>query len=372
MKNIFSEKIYSQRTIPREDDVRGDFFRDQTAIIHSTAFRRLKNKTQVFFAPENDHICTRIEHVLHVATIAATICRGLNQKGWKLNSDMAYAIGIGHDLGHTPFGHSGENALNTILGGNNAFVHEVNSYRQAQYLANSGKGLNLCYGVKDGIICHNGERDEQYLTPSTELNDLDKIKARNVVSTSYEGCITRFADKIAYLGRDIEDALVAGFINNNDIPKNVKKELGNKNGEIINHLVIDLINNSEKLNKIGLSDEKYQVVTELKQFNYKYIYFHPTLLKYDEFCTKIINNLFEYLIELHSKNEYDIEKYTNTNIELNRYFGEYLIKMQNFYISKNEDIKQIVTDYISGMTDTFALESIKQITVPKPISFSKL
>jgi dGTPase len=184
MKNPFSESIYLQRTEPRETDVRGDYFRDQTAIIHSTAFRRLKNKTQVFFAPENDHICTRIEHVLHVATIAATICKGLNKYGWELDIDMAYAIGLGHDLGHTPFGHAGEMALNKILGGNNAFVHEINSYRQVEYLAKKGQGLNLCFGVKDGIICHNGEKDEQYLKPSQILNNLDKIKTRKVVCNS--------------------------------------------------------------------------------------------------------------------------------------------------------------------------------------------
>ena len=130
MQNNFSENDYIKRTSPREPDVRGDFFRDQTAIIHSTAFRRLKNKTQVFFAPENDHICTRIEHVLHVATIAASICKGLNLAGSNLNIDMAYAIGLGHDLGHTPFGHAGEDALNKVLGGNKAFIHEINSYRQ--------------------------------------------------------------------------------------------------------------------------------------------------------------------------------------------------------------------------------------------------
>ena len=204
MINPFNEDIYKQRKIARTPDIRGDYFRDQTAIFHSTAFRRLKNKTQVFFAPENDHICTRIEHVLHVATIAVTICKGLNNyENWNLDADMAYTIGIGHDLGHTPFGHAGEYALNKILGGNNNFVHEINSYRQVEYLANKGEGLNLCFGIKDGIICHNGETDEQYLKPNPVLNDLDKIIKRDAIPNSYEGCITRFSDKIAYLGRDI-------------------------------------------------------------------------------------------------------------------------------------------------------------------------
>ncbi|MDR2836238.1 MAG: HD domain-containing protein [Bacteroidales bacterium] len=369
MKNFFQKEIFLQRTQNRQADIRGDFFRDQTAIIHSTAFRRLKNKTQVFFAPENDHICTRIEHVLHVATIAATICKGLNNYGWDLDSDMAYAIGLGHDLGHTPFGHAGETTLNKILGGNNAFIHEINSYRQAQYLANKGQGLNLCFAVKDGIICHNGEQDEQSLKPAKKLNDLDTIKNRQVISNSFEGCITRFADKIAYLGRDIEDAIIAGFITKNDIPNYIVKEIGTKNGQIINTLVIDLIENSKNNSQIGFSDEKYNLLLTLKDFNYKYIYDHRTLKEYDAFCDKIITNLFEYLLNLFEKNKFDFPKYEESNIQLNNNFGNYLSGMENFYKQNKETDKQIITDYISGMTDFFALDSIKQITIPKPIVF---
>lgn len=370
MKNPFSTKIYNTRDIERKTDIRGNYFRDQTAIIHSTAFRRLKHKTQVFFAPDNDHICTRIEHVLHVATIAATICKGLNNyENWNLDSDMAYTIGIGHDLGHTPFGHAGESALDKILGGNNAFVHEINSYRQIQYLVNEGNGLNLCFGIKDGIICHNGEKDEQYLKPNNKLNDLDKIKNRNVVSNSYEGCITRFSDKIAYLGRDIEDAIVAGFITKNDIPTDIVKEIGSNNGQIINNLVIDLIENSKNSEYIGFSDEKYNLLLKLKNFNYKYIYNHKILNEYYEFCDKIITNLFDYLINLFNKNQFNFQKYSESNIELAQNFGHYLFGMKNFYLSQLTSPNQIVTDYISGMTDFFALDSIKQITIPKPILF---
>lgn len=370
MKNPFPPEIYLKRDIYREPDVRGDYFRDQTAIIHSTAFRRLKNKTQVFFAPENDHICTRIEHVLHVATIAATICKGLNRYGWDLDIDMAYAIGMGHDLGHTPFGHAGEKALNKILGGNSSFTHEVNSYRQVGYLANKGKGLNLCYGVKDGIICHNGEKDEQFLKPSVTLNVLDEIKNRKVVSTSYEGCIMRFSDKIAYLGRDIEDAFVAGFISEKDIPADVRQLLGDRNGRIINTLIIDLIDNSKNSEYVGFSDEKFESVTKLKHFNYKNIYQHPDLQRYDRFCDNIISSLFDHLANLIAKYRFDFNKYNESGIDLDKNFGEYLYGMYDFYNRRNESEKQIVTDYISGMTDSFALESIKQITIPKPIHFN--
>ncbi len=371
MYNPLRFEQYMERTYPRTEDIRGAYFRDQTAIIHSTAFRRLKNKTQVFYAPENDHICTRIEHVLHVATIARTICKGLNLSGWNLDDEMAYAIGLGHDLGHTPFGHAGEAALNRKLGGNNAFVHEVNSYRQVQFIANNGKGLNLTYGVKDGIINHNGEKDEQRLKPTEKLNDLDNIKDRTVLPSSFEGCVMRFSDKIAYLGRDIEDAFVAGFIAENNIPDSVKKILGNRNGEIINSLILDIIEHSKEKDYIGFSDEKFEQLTDLKKFNYEKIYNHPELLNYDKFCNRIVFNLFDYLWGIFMKNKNNYAAYQNSNIVLDKNFGEYIESMEGFYVDEQNDPIIIVTDYISGMTDFFALQSIKQISIPKSISFKK-
>lgn len=368
MHNPFNSSVYLQRTTERKTDVRGDFFRDQTAIIHSMPFRRLKHKTQVFYAPENDHVCTRIEHVLHVATIAATICKGLNSKGWKLDMDMAYAIGLGHDLGHAPFGHTGEAALNKILGGNNAFVHEVNSYRVVEYLANNGNGLNLTFGVKDGIICHNGEKFEQFLKPSPKINKLDEIKTRSFHSNSYEGCIMRFSDKIAYLGRDIEDAIKAGFIELKDVPQKVQNELGSSNGEIINKFIIDIIENSKDSDLIGLSDEKFELMKELKTFNYKFIYDNEKLYEYNKYCLKIINSIFDYLSELYIKNKTDYQKYSN-NLKIDVSFGSFIEKMESFYLKTNSDYKQIITDYISGMTDLFALDCMKQITMPKPLIF---
>ena len=369
MNNPFNSSVYLQRTTERKTDVRGDFFRDQTAIIHSMSFRRLKHKTQVFYAPDNDHVCTRIEHVLHVATIAATICKGLNSKGWNLDMEMAYTIGLGHDLGHAPFGHTGEDALNKILGGDNAFIHEVNSYRVVEYLANNGSGLNLTFGVKDGIICHNGEKFEQYLKPSPKLNKLDEIKTRSFHSNSYEGCIMRFSDKIAYLGRDIEDAIKAGFIELTDVPEKVKNELGTSNGEIINKLIIDIIEHSKDSDLVGLSDEKYELMNEFKKFNYKYIYGNDKLKDYNGYCLKIINTIFEYLFELYQKKGIDFQKYSDGKIKLDSSFGSFVEKMQEFYIKTNASEKQIITDYISGMTDLYALDCMKQITLPKPLEF---
>jgi len=368
MKNILSDEIYLHRTIPREEDIRGAYFRDQTAIIHSMAFRRLKHKTQVFFAPENDHVCTRIEHVMHVAAVATSICKGLNHYGWNLDTEMAFAIGLGHDLGHAPFGHDGEHILNAKLGGNNAFVHEVNSYRVVEHLTNNGKGLNLTYGVKDGIICHNGEKYEQFLTPFEVPNDLEKIKNRRVIPSSYEGCIIRFSDKIAYLGRDIEDAIVAKFISRNDIPVEVQKRIGNTNGEIIDYFVRDVIEASKENNKIGFSDEAFELIKILRDFNYKCIYMNESKLNYKPFAVKIINSLFDYLMDLMLKLGNDFPKYQELPLKLDHAFGNYLESMVNIYKDET-DPKVAVTDYVAGMTDLYALECMKQITFPSPIFF---
>lgn len=369
MKNPLSSEVYLERTNDKEYPIRGDFFRDQTAIIHSMPFRRLKHKTQVFFSPENDHVCTRIEHVMHVATIAATICKGLNKFGWNLNVEMAFAIGLGHDLGHAPFGHAGETALNRKLNSDFKFIHEVNSYRVVEYLANNGKGLNLTYGVKDGIINHNGEKFVQYLEPSKSKNDLDSIKDRSSFASSYEGVIARFSDIIAYLGRDIEDAVVAKFITIEDVPEQIRDEIGAKNGEIINSLIIDLIENSKENEKIGFSDEMFEKLKILKFFNYKRIYLHPTILKYRKKGETILEELFDYLLNLYDDYGQDYEKYANDDSALCKKFGSYLKKMMSMYNKENNKPRRIVCDYIAGMTDNYALESYRSIKLPNPIKF---
>lgn len=369
MENPLKPEEYQNRKIPKEHTIRGEFFRDQTAIIHSMPFRRLKHKTQVFFAPENDHVCTRIEHVMHVATIGATICKGLNNYGWKLNSDMAFAIGLGHDLGHAPFGHAGETALNRKLNGDYRFIHEVNSYRVVEYLANGGAGLNLTYGVNDGIINHNGESFEQYLKPSSQINDLEKINDRKSISSSYEGCIVRFSDKIAYLGRDIEDALIADIISINEVPEKIRTEVGETNGQIIDMLVRDLIKNSKESDSIGFSDELFEKLKILKNFNYRYIYSHPTIMHYRKMGESILEELFDYLLDVHSNLGENFQKYQESNILLVTRFGRYLERMNEFYHKDGNVPKTIVCDYIAGMTDNFALEAIKQIKIPEPLKF---
>jgi dGTPase len=369
MKNPLSEEQYASRQSPKEYPIRGEYFRDQTAIIHSMPFRRLKHKTQVFFSPDNDHVCTRIEHVLHVATIGATICKGLNNKGWDLNPEMAYAIGLGHDLGHSPFGHAGETALNKKLNSEFKFIHEVHSLRVVDKLCNDGKGLNLTYGVRDGIINHNGEILQQSLKPTLIRNNLEEIHDRKSLATSFEGCIVRFADKVAYLGRDIEDALIADFISINEIPEKIRDEVGSTNGEIINNLIIDIITTSKDLDEIKLSDEMFEKVKLLQNFNYKKIYGHEIITKYRLMGENILEELFDYLLDLYSNQGQNFGHYSISKIELNRHFGGYINRYKNVYETEGLIPKRIVCDFIAGMTDNYALNAFNQIKIPTAIKF---
>ena len=361
-KNPHLPEVYIKRTRPQPPDIRGEYFRDQTKIIHSQPFRRLKSKTQVFSSPDNDHICTRIEHVLHVATIAVTICKGLNQSGnWQLDEELAYAIGLSHDLGHAPFGHEGERALSAKIAPAK-FMHEINGYRVVEHLTNYGEGLNLTYGVKDGILCHCGEDfNNNALKPAAQLNDLEAIRDRSHLPATYEGCIVRLADKIAYLGRDIEDAARERIITLADVPPAVKKALGVSNGDIINTLVLDLMSNSRDKDYIGFSKEKFELINEVKTFNYKHIYNHPSIASKKEILHKAICQLFDYYIDLFDRygftNAYKYEKLAAAHN-----FGHYVESMKHFYKAEHSLAKIIVTDYIAGMTDTFATTVVKEAT----------
>ena len=377
MKNPLDEAVYRERTSAKyheDPDPRGVFFRDQTKIIHSMPFRRLKKKTQVFFSPQNDHICTRIEHVIHVATIATTICRGLNQSGdnWKLNEDMAYAIGLGHDLGHAPFGHAGETALKEKIG--KELHHEIQGYRIVENIYK----LNLTYGVKDGIISHNGEQFEQEIKPSKERNNFESISKSNTLNitpSSYEGCIVRFADKIAYLGRDLEDAIKGKFVLKSKIPDKVRGELSYKDGKfsnssIINNLIIDIIENSKDGDTIKFSNEKFEALKELKKFNYDYIYYHEALSKYKKHVNKMISALYDYLFELYQKYKNDYECYKELG-GMAKSFGGFLEKNRDIYEQEQDMPITLLVDYISGMTDDYALQCVKEISLPAPLSFDE-
>ena len=350
--------------------MRGEYFRDQTKIIHSLPFRRLKHKTQVFFAPDNDHICTRIEHVLHVATIAAAICRGLNQSGnWQLDQDLAYAAGLGHDIGHAPFGHEGERALAACIAPR-PFLHEVNSYRVVEHLANYGEGLNLTYAVKDGILCHCGEDfTTKELRPAQTPNDLEAIQSRHCLPTTYEGCIVRVADKIAYLGRDIEDAVKAGLITPEDIPLIVQKEIGTSNGEIINTLTLDLIEHSKDKDYIGFSPEKTDIISELRKFNYERIYHNEQMRQRKETIDKCIADLFDYFRTIFERYKFDYAAYEHEGKQTATSFANYMASMTKAYHEDASLRDVIITDYIAGMTDSYALSVMEDVILPNSIKF---
>ncbi len=370
IKNQLSDEICLKRTHPHTPDLRDEYFRDQTKIIHSLPFRRLKHKTQVFFAPNNDHICTRIEHVLHVATIAASICKGLNKSGkWELSEDMAYAIGLGHDIGHAPFGHEGERAIDACIRPKR-FLHEVNSYRVVEHLANYGEGLNLTFAVKDGIICHCGEDfANNQLRPAQKPNDLESITGRNQMPSTYEGCVVRLSDKIAYLGRDIEDAIKADLITTNDIPKEVREEIGTSNGEIINTLTLDLINHCKDHDFIGFSDEKFELISKLRTFNYERIYHNEQMRQRKETIDKCIRDLFDYFRQLFKRYNFDYEAYGREGKQTARSFANYMKSMQRVYHQDETLIDTIIADYIAGMTDSFALDVMEDVILPNSIKF---
>jgi dGTPase len=362
MKNTQSEKLLTSRIHPREADMRGDYFRDVTAIIHSTPFRRLKHKTQAFYAPKNDHICTRIEHVLHVSTISASICRNLG-----LDADLAQAIALGHDLGHAPFGHEGERVLHSRALPVGGFIHELHGLRVVDVLANGGKGLNLTYAVRDGIVSHCGESFDRHIKPESRVKDLENIRDRGHYPLTYEGCVVRLSDRIAYLGRDLEDAITAGFFTLDDVNPTIRRALGSSNGEIIGTLVADVCDESRGKDYVGFSSEKHDLIVELYSFNAQRIYRNPKMERYRVFCKRIIEGLFDYLLELYDRQPADSQRFIESGLPLDRHFGNFLKEMQSIYQRENATPTRMVTDFVAGMTDDYAIDAIKQITIPEPV-----
>lgn len=360
LKNTLDAIVLLKRKVPRKDDFRGDYFRDTTAIIHSYPFRRLKHKTQVFFSPKNDHICTRIEHVMHVASIAATVCKALD-----LDTDLAWAIGLGHDLGHTPFGHAGEQIIRNIRKGKGGFNHELYSLRVVDHLINYGKGLNLTYAVRDGIVTHCGERFEQSITPRQVEKNLSAIKDLNHYPSTWEGAVVRMSDKIAYLGRDIEDAIQLKVITREMLPDECRTTLGASNSEIINSLVEDIIKTSRETGAIGFSDKIIAAVKVQRDFNYQKIYLNPVLTGYQRYFERIIHTLYGYLDEIFALYNDNEEKYRKENNILAVRFGDYVHKMTGFYEKEDGGFDNLVTDYIAGMTDNYAIESVSEIMIPE-------
>lgn len=351
-----TKSMEATRFKEQDEDIRTPFARDTDRIIHALSYTRYMNKTQVYSFKENDHISKRIVHVQFVSKIARTIVRAL-----RLNTDLIEAISLGHDIGHTPLGHFGEEVLNEIslkeLG--EVFAHNIQSVRHYMYVENNGNGLNLTVQVLDGIMCHNGEilnaiykpmdKDSKEFLKEFEGSYTDIESTKKCAPMTLEGCVVRISDMIAYVGRDIEDSINLGLFERDDLPKDITDILGNSNREIINTITIDIIKESMNKPYIKLSDEVFQAFLKLKRFNYENIYIKSMSDKERDYYRKGIKKLFQhYLRALESKDKSNIIY----DIFLNTQTDNYVESTSN---------KRVVLDFIAGMTDELLLSEILKI-----------
>lgn len=310
----------SKGRMKKEDkcNIRTDFQRDRDRIIHSKSFRRLKHKTQVFIAPEGDHFRTRLTHTLEVSQIARTIGRAL-----RLNEDLIEAISLGHDLGHTPFGHTGERVLNKLHPG--GFKHYEQSLRIVDLLEYKRDkiGLNLTHEVREGIKNHSGD------TPSQTL----------------EGQIVKYADRIAYINHDIDDAIRAGVIKSSDIDKDLVSILGDTHGERINNMIVNIIDNSLDKDKITMSQEVGDATLKLREFMFENVYYNSYAKSEESKAEYIIEELYKYYLE-------NSDKLPKEHIEI--------------YKDSNHKLEDMICDYIAGTTDRYVVNLFYNIFIPKP------
>jgi dGTPase len=306
--------------------VRTAFQHDRDRIIHSKSFRRLKHKTQVFIAPLGDHYVTRLTHTLEVAQIARTIARALN-----LNEDLTEAIALGHDLGHTPFGHVGEDVLNELY--EPGFRHNEQSLRVVEVLEKNGKGLNLTWEVRDGILNHS--------------KDIKDIKAKGKEPATLEGAVVKIADMVAYINHDIEDAIRADMITERNLPVLAVNTLGNSHSQRINTMVCDIIEHSWAVREgatekpaIEMSPEISEATDNLRQF------------------------LFDNVYNIRSAQE-EADKARETLRQLYQYFNDYPKKMPPEYSFYSDEVERRVVDYIAGMTDLYALRMVEEMAQEK-------
>ena len=372
------DKIISRQSplYNRNNFMRSEFERDYTRIIHSTAYRRLKHKTQVFFSPENDHICTRIEHVTHVESISYTIAKNLG-----LNAELTKAIAVAHDVGHSPFGHEGEKILSEISNRDLgiSFWHEKNGLElvdNIELLEDTERfkqNLDLTYAVRDGIISHCGEIDENCLKPRKKFIDLNDYKFPNQYAPyTWEGCVVKISDKISYLCRDIEDAITLKIFK--DIPG--EEDIIN-NTNLINNLIYDLCENSSPEKGLCLSENALNLMNRIKAFNYKYIYASDRIKPSTRYFRVVINEIYNLL-----KSMYDGQNTLNKLNDVSdiypnlckgfiNFITDYYdfdnrenLRLKNkvlFSIDNEKDFYKAIIYYISGMTDNFAIEIYNEI-----------
>ncbi len=297
----------------RPSEIRTEFQRDRDRIVHSQSFRRLMHKTQVFVAPVGDHYRTRLTHTLEVSQIARIIARAL-----RLNEDLTEAAALGHDLGHTPFGHAGEEAMQSLYSPD--FTHYKQSLRVVEELENNGKGLNLTWEVRDGILNHTGAH----------------------LASTLEGVIVKFADRIAYINHDIDDACRAGILRPEEIPADLRSILGETHSERINTMVLSVILASTDRPEIQMEPHIQKATNELRSFLFSHVYTNSTAKAEDGKAKGVLAALFELFVQ-HPE------------------------KMPKFYFDRCESngVERTVCDFISGMTDRYAIELYKELYIPK-------
>lgn len=309
----FSKNSRGRSKEEAECDIRPVFQRDRDRILHCKAFRRLKQKTQVFLLPKGDHYRTRLTHTLEVSQNARTIAKAL-----RLNEDLVEAIALGHDLGHTPFGHAGERALNSVY----HFAHNEQSVRVVECIEKQGEGLNLTWEVRDGILNHKNAGNPHTL----------------------EGQVLRLSDKIAYINHDIDDAIRGGILVEENIPKEIRKVLGNSGKERLDTMVHDVIVNSMERPQIRMSEEVRGATADLRNFMFSHVYNNPKAKGEEQKAIQLVRQLYEYYIE---HIELLPEQYLNA-LEL-----------------PDNTKEQIVCDYIAGMTDNFAVKKYEEFFIPE-------
>ena len=343
-----------------ETEYRQAFAVDVDRILHSSAYTRYIDKTQVFYLIKNDHITHRVLHVQLVSKIARTVGRFLG-----LNEDLIEAIALGHDIGHTPFGHDGERILSDICKNNGIgyFRHSVQSIQFLDRVERNGAGWNLCLQTLDGILCHDGEIHDRKLKPKREksFEKLEKEVAAkkedpdtSLIPMTLEGCVVRMTDTISYIGRDIEDAIRLDMIKRSDLPKESVKYLGDSNGTIVFNLVTDMIENSFQNIYIAFSPEISDALKLLKEFNFKHIYMNPKIKKHLGTIKKLFEMLFEkYLNDLENENHSSV------------IFTRFLKDMSENYLI-NHSKEEMVRDFVAGMTDQYFLRQCPENMRPEP------
>lgn len=307
----FSDSTKGRLKDEEKCNIRTEFARDRDRIVHSKAFRRLKHKTQVFISPNNDHFRTRLTHTLEVSQIAVTVSKAL-----MLNCDLTEAIALGHDLGHTPFGHMGEMVLNDLSP--KGFKHYEQSLRVVDVLEKDGKGLNLTYEVRDGILNHTGD----------------------MCAETFEGKIIKYADRIAYLNHDIDDAVRAGMLKESDIPSEFTSQLGHSSSERIDTLIKDLVENTFKTNTVKMTETIESAMMGLRSFLFESVY--KKIAVEDVKVKLVIEKLYEYFMK-------NPEKLTD----------EFKLLLDSY------DREVVVCDYIASMTDRYILNKFTEIFIPK-------